>query len=582
MLNDKWSTILSKVEFAFQPIVSIKNGKTLAVEVFLRNFNNAGGFYSISNFFDEAFNDGMLYKVDMHLRLLVLKEFKKFDIENLRLFYNLDYRVANMPDFNDENVEELFHHLSLDKELIYFDISERSTLKDSNSLRNLSRHYKSNGFNICVDNFATGISGLQLLYNPSFDFIKLDRKFLSDIVNSTKKRLFFSSIINIAHIMNIKVIVSQVETYQEYYICKDMGADFIQGNFVQEPTSHISRVYSTYSKVKDLYKSDKRDQNINKIEKEKVTKIKSLSIDSKMVELFEYFKTNPENNFAPIVDSFNSLVGVVYEKDIKKISYSQYGMSLAKNNDVEINIKKYLKNVVSIEITWGVDKMLDIYNSNKIDQTGMFITKNNEYYGFIDLNTLLDLSYKKNLQLASDQNPLTKLPGNRQIEGYLDKAISSKETFHIVYFDFNDFKPFNDLYGFRQGDRAIFMFSDILKKYFSKEDIFIGHIGGDDFFLGFSSKAYENVYEQIFMAQHRFKNEVQSLYSKEDRENGYITTKDRFGNQREFNLLEVAAAIVELNKKVLKKDFDSVLNGVKKSSKASKTPIGISILKKEA
>jgi diguanylate cyclase (GGDEF)-like protein len=581
MLDTKWKRILENIEFEYQPIVNIKTGKTYGVEAFIRNYKKDSGFYSIKNFFDEAFSDGMLYQVDLELRYKVLKQFFSFDIENLRIFYNLDYRIMNMPDFTAGNTDKIFSSLILDKNLIYFEISEKSTLIDPGIIRNLSSRYKQEGYNVVIDNFATGVSGFQLLYYPNCDFIKLDRMFIDNISKESKKRIFFSSIINMAHIMNIKVIATCVETLDEYYVCKDLGVDFIQGNFIKKPQQNPHSILSIYKNVKSLYKNDKRDDSSNNISKNQVQQIESLNIHSNLEELFIYFKANGENHFAPIVDNLNNLIGAVYERDIKQLSYSQYGRSLAKNIGMEFSIEKYMKNVVSAEITWSVDKILDIYNVTTFDKSGIFITKNNEYYGYLDLNTLLELSYYRNIQMALDQNPLTKLPGNSQIESYITNVFKrlNNEIHYIVYFDFNDFKPFNDSYGFRQGDRAILMFADILKKYISqKGKNFIGHIGGDDFFVGISDIDCEEVYEKIYEIQKKFAYEASSLYNKEDRKNNYLITKDRFGNKRKFELLGVASAILHISKDITKEEFDEVLYIAKKSAKESSTPIFISPL----
>lgn len=578
MVNNKWNNIISKIDFDIQPIVNIKSGKTYAIEVFLRNFDKSCSFYSINNFFNEAFNDGVLYQVDLLLRMKAVKKYKKVNVENLRLFYNVDPRIVTMPDFTTGNTEAISKTLNIDKNIIFFEISEKSTLIDVSYVKTLSSRYKQEGYSVVIDNFATGLTGIQLLNYPTCDFIKLDRLFIQNIHKDTKKRLFFKSIVDMAHINNIKVIASCVETIEEYYVCKDLGVDFIQGFFIENPTSNPKNIQNIYKQIKDLYKNDKRDSTVNQIEKSQITKIDSINIGSSLEELFIYLKNNPENHFVPIVDNLNQLCGAVYEKDIKKLSYSQYGMSLAKNTNMDLSLNRYIRNVVSAEITWSVDKILDIYSSTTFDKSGIFITKNNEYFGFVDLNALLELSYNRNIEIARDQNPLTKLPGNSQIERTIDDAFTLQNiSHHIVYFDFNDFKPFNDYYGFRLGDRAILIFSDILKKYLKDENIFIGHIGGDDFFVHFKNMKYDEIYKKLIFIQDQFQLEASSLYNKKDRDAGYIKTKDRFGNIRKFKLLAVAIAIVEVNSKMTKQDFDTILHTIKKSAKKSDTPIGVSI-----
>ena len=95
--------------------------------------------------------------------------------------------------------------------------------------------------------------------------------------------------------------------------------------------------------------------------------------------------------------------------------------------------------------------------------------------------------------MARDQNPLTKLPGNNSIGDHISASLEAqhpgRHTF--VYFDFNDFKPFNDHYGFRQGDRAILLFAEIMQR--NLPGTFIGHIGGDDFFAAFEGKSLIDV-----------------------------------------------------------------------------------------
>ena len=89
---------------------------------------------------------------------------------------------------------------------------------------------------------------------------------------------------------------------------------------------------------------------------------------------------------------------------------------------------KYLKPIISVEISWGIDKILEMYNLNSKNSLGIFITQSNKYRGFINLNSLLTLSYKRNVEIATNQNPLTKLLGNNQIEKFIQKKLLRKKN----------------------------------------------------------------------------------------------------------------------------------------------------------
>ncbi len=581
MLSKKWLNIIEKLDFAFQPIVNIQNGEIYAVEALLRNVKEAGGFYSIFNLFDDAYNDGVLYQLDLELRLKSFEKFSKIPIENLKLFYNLDNRILYMPDFKVGNTEQILKKFNLSKEQICFELSERGTLKDPSSVTNMVKRYKQSNFEIAIDDFGTGIAGFQMLYFSEANYIKIDRFFIQNIQSDNKKRLFCSHIIDIAHIMGITVIAEGVETKEEYYTCKELGADLIQGYFIQKPDKSISNILVSYKEIDELHKKDLRDNNSNELNSKHIEKIPPLLFKKlSFKNVFKYFKKNKQQSFIPIVDEFYRLEGVIYEKDVRELSYSPYGMALASNDKENRKLKGYIKEIVSVEFSWNVDKILEIYNINRDVIDGVFITQNKKYFGFVNLNNLLHISYKRNIEVATEKNPLTKLDGNRSIDKFFKKAFENNTdlVYHIVYFDFNNFKPFNDVYGFRKGDRAILLFSDILKKHLN-ESSFIAHIGGDDFFVGYKNNDYASIFSQIKLIQDKFKNQVSSLYNKEDRENGFIETKDRFGITRKFELLRVSAAIVEVHPTDSKKDFDLLIGNLKKESKKYTQPVGCCVAK---
>lgn len=569
-----WNQIIDKLDYAFQPIIYSHTGKLYAVEALIRNVQNIPGLNAIDDLFNMAFNDDYLYELDLQLREKAIKKFSNIEIDDLRLFYNLDNRIIYNKNLSSGNTSKILKKYKLNKSVICFELSEKGTAIEQNALSTMIQRYKENGYSIAIDDFGIGVSGLKLLYFSEAHIIKLDRFFISNIDQDSKKKLFCSSIIEMAHIMGMQVIAEGVETVKEFYTCKDIGADFIQGYLVQKPTTEIDEIKSIYNNILTLINEDKRNNPNATIDEEFIEPIVALSVNTSLYELFVHFKETTKNNFVPIVDEYDNFLGIIYETDIKKISYSQYGLSLAQNKTFSSSLIKYLKPALCVEVSWGIDKILEMYNLNSKDALGIFITQGNKYRGFINLNSLLTLSYKRNIEIATNQNPLTKLPGNNQIERFIEKTLkrNQKTVTHIIYFDFNDFKPFNDIYGFRQGDRAILIFSELLQKRYPK-DSFIAHIGGDDFFVGLKNYKFEEVFELTNKVQIEFRNSVENLYSKKDKEKGLLIARDRFNIERSFNLLSVSSAIIEINSKSNISNFDNTLNVLKKASKGSSKPI---------
>ena len=569
-----WNEIIEKLDYAFQPIIYSHTGKIYAVEALVRGVQDVNGLNCIDDLFDKAFNDDFLYELDLQLREKAISKFSNIDIENLKLFYNLDNRIIYNKKYSQGNTANILKKYNLDKNIICFELSEKGTAIEQNALSSMIQKYKESGYSIAIDDFGIGVSGLKLLYFSEANVIKLDRFFITNIDQDSKKKLFCSSIIEMAHIMGMLVIAEGIETIKEFYTCKDIGADFIQGYLAQHPTLNIKEIKNIYPDIVTLINEDKRANGNASIDNEFIEPIEALNINSSLYSLFVHFKEDTKNNFVPIVDEYENFLGIIYESDIKKISYSQYGLSLAQNMTYSSSLIKYIKPALNVEISWGIDKILEMYNLKSKDSLGIFITQSGKYIGFINLNSLLTLSYKRNIEIAMNQNPLTKLPENNQIEKFIEKTFkkNQKVITHIIYFDFNDFKPFNDIYGFRQGDRAILIFSELLQKRYPK-DTFIAHIGGDDFFVGLRDYENKKVLNLTQEVQKEFKSTAENIYKKIDKENGFIITKDRFNMERKFELLSVSSAIIEINSKSNIANFDNTLNILKKASKGSIEPI---------
>ena len=572
MIN--WDEIIDKLDYAFQPIIYAQSGKLYAVEALLRNVQDIPNITTIDDLFDLVFSNDYLYEFDLLLREKAIKKFANINIPNLKLFYNLDNRIIYNKNYSSGNTQKILTKYNLSKDKIIFELSEKGTSIEQNALSTMLQRYKQSGYSIAIDDFGIGVSGLKLLYFSEANIIKIDRFFISNIDQDSKKKLFCSSIIDMAHIMGMQVIAEGVETQKEFYTCKDIGADFIQGFLVQKPTKNINEIKPIYNDISNLILDDKREDQNKFIDEQFIDKIEPLPVNSSLYDIILHFKKNTDHNFVPIIDEFRYFLGIIYESDIKKISYSQYGLSLAQNQNFSTTLLKYLKPALSVEISWGIDKILEMYNLNFQNSLGIFITNSDKYLGFINLNSLLTMSYKRNIEIATNQSPLTKLPGNNQIEKFIANSFRNIQinTTHIIYFDFNDFKPFNDIYGFRQGDRAILIFSELLQKRYPKNS-FIAHIGGDDFFVGLTDFTFEDVFELTLDIQNEFKYSAKNLYSNKDKELGYIVSKDRFGTTRNFNLLSVSCAIVEINCKSNILNFDDTLNIMKKESKSSKEPV---------
>lgn len=145
-------------------------------------------------------------------------------------------------------------------------------------------------------------------------------------------------------------------------------------------------------------------------------------------------------------------------------------------------------------------------------------------------------------------SPLTGLPGNVQIHAELKKRIANDEAFSVLYLDLDNFKAYNDVYGFIKGDEIIKFTADTIIRCVHKQiknGCFVGHIGGDDFIAILPILQCEDICESIIA---NFDAEVIKFFTEEDSEKGYIEVANRKGVIEQFPLTSISIGVVEADK----------------------------------
>ncbi len=147
-------------------------------------------------------------------------------------------------------------------------------------------------------------------------------------------------------------------------------------------------------------------------------------------------------------------------------------------------------------------------------------------------------------KIKLDANPLTHLPGNMAIDHEINLRIENGDSFAHSYIDIDNFKSFNDRYGYQEGDKAIALVRDILKEALSESasnDHLLGHIGGDDFVVLTSCDIVEDLAKRVISA---FDEQAPLLYNIEDRAAGFVAGKDRQDNEIQHPLMTLSVSVV--------------------------------------
>jgi GGDEF domain-containing protein len=200
---------------------------------------------------------------------------------------------------------------------------------------------------------------------------------------------------------------------------------------------------------------------------------------------------------------------------------------------------------VIIEKSMTVEQMAKLLASD--DQRyladGFVITDNGKYVGLGTGEKLVRAVTEVRIEAARYANPLTFLPGNIPISSHIARLLGNDAGFYACYVDLNHFKPFNDQYGYWQGDEVLKFAAVVLADACDPTRDFLGHVGGDDFLILFQSDDWR---DRVLRAIHVFNEGAQRFYAPTDRLAGGIHGEDRRGNPTFFGFVTMAIGCVRV------------------------------------
>ncbi len=167
---------------------------------------------------------------------------------------------------------------------------------------------------------------------------------------------------------------------------------------------------------------------------------------------------------------------------------------------------------------------------------------------------------------------LTGLPGNVQIENELKRKMASKKPYAVLYVDLDNFKAYNDKYGFMNGDEVIKFTSDLMQdaiQLYGKKGDFLGHVGGDDFV---AIVDYENAQKMGKYIIKQFDKEIVNYYTEEDAEKGWIKVPNRRGKLEKFPLMTITVAMISNKHKKYATTIEIGEDGANVKKKAKSMP----------
>lgn len=258
--------------------------------------------------------------------------------------------------------------------------------------------------------------------------------------------------------------------------------------------------------------------------------------DSSILVFRELFKEDKEYKFI-------SVKSEQIDVALKNIP----SMIIINEDAIEVDVVELCRRIREDEDN-TITPVIVVSSNNDPEHRVSILKQSIEYYVKKPVNEKYLYYTVKNLSRLMTINrrisPLTGLPGNVQIHAELKKRLANKEPFSVLYLDLDNFKAYNDVYGFLKGDEIIKFTADTIVNCVHEmvqEGVFVGHIGGDDFVAIVPTLNCEKLCQSIIA---HFDGNVDSFFTPEDVEKGYIEVANRKGIIEQFPLTSISIGVV--------------------------------------
>ncbi|HEY1998663.1 phosphodiesterase [Paraburkholderia sp.] len=533
----------------FQPIVEFDDGAILGYEGLIRG-PAGSSLESPFALFAQANAEGRVIALEWAAARTCIDAFARLGCEG-KLFLNFSAGALRQLAHAEDDTLSLLRNSGVAPERIVIELTEQSAIADLANFLPVLETLRTAGAQFALDDYGTANASMNLWVRLQPDVVKIDRFFIHDIASDPLKFEAVRAMQHFANASGAKLVAEGIENEADLIVVRDMGIGCGQGYFFGRPDAHPARM------VGDDARQAIRAGHIAVFPETTRTVSASPSggmASAKMLVHAPALQRHATNN--DVLELFNRLpdlhaVAVVeHDEPVALINRRAFMDRYALPYHRELFGKRPCllfanASPVIIEKSMTVEQMAKLLASD--DQRyladGFVITDNGKYAGLGTGEKLVRAVTEVRIEAARYANPLTFLPGNIPISSHIARLLGNHAGFCACYVDLNHFKPFNDQYGYWQGDEVLKFAALVLADVCDPTRDFLGHVGGDDFLILFQSDDWQ---ERVMRAIRAFNEGAQAFYAPNDRLTGGIHGEDRRGNPAFFAFVTMAIGCVRV------------------------------------
>ncbi|PXW29449.1 EAL domain-containing protein [Paraburkholderia caballeronis] len=439
---------------------------------------------------------------------------------------------------------------AFDASRIVIELTEQSEMDDLRDFAPVIDMLRASGAQFALDDYGSAYSSMNVWVRLQPDVVKIDRFFIQDIANDTLKFEAVRAMMHFARASGARLIAEGIETEADLIVVRDMGIGSGQGYFLGRPAEHPPRMLAQQAREAvcaghiAVFPETTRPAQTNPggaAAAKMLVRAPALPREATNNDVLELFNRQPDLHALAVVENDRPIALINRRSFMDRYALPYHRELFGKKACMQFANAS----PVMIERSMTVEQMATLLASD--DQRyladGFVITDNGLYVGLGTGESLVRAVTEVRIQAARYANPLTFLPGNIPISSHIARLMEHDAGFHACYVDLNNFKPFNDQYGYWQGDEVLKFAASVLAEVCDPTRDFLGHVGGDDFMILFQSEDWQR---RARRAIDTFNDGARRFYAPADQLAGGIHGEDRRGNPTFFTFVTMAIGCVRI------------------------------------
>ena len=529
----------------FQPIASLKSGAVYAHEALIRGPVNTA-MRSPDALLKAATAENLSFDFENQCVVAALDQWGALQNPG-RLFVNISAAVLEkvMRLCGPDALTEQVSGFGVLPRMLVLEITEHERVTDMDRLARIVEIVRGAGVSLALDDFGDGRSSLRLWSQLKPEYVKIDKYFTRSISQHADKLKTIQALQQIAAIFNTALIAEGIETQDDLRVLRDLGIPFGQGYLLGYPQPLPQEVIQSEALTVMLdrrisvFPEHSKAAQQGHLRPLNVIEAPAVGVETSNDDVATIFLASPHLHALAVTDVARPLGIINRSQFLNKYSQLYYREVWGKKSCmVHANLEPRL-----VERDHDIDELLGILMSD--DQRyladGFIVTDNGRYVGLGTSDHLVRSVTEARVESARHANPLTFLPGNVPISQHITRLLSGGVEFVACYADLNDFKPFNDRYGYWRGDEMIRLLAKIILTHCDSQRDFVGHVGGDDFIMLLQSDDWHQRCEKIIA---ELADRARELFGADARERGGIEAEDRHGVVRFFPCTSLSIGVV--------------------------------------